>query len=128
MVVGVVPLSSDKAQVLLVHSRRGGYELPNGAWKTEDVSTWDGASSNAWNKAGIKCKFNYDLGIMSEQPTGMDSNTAYHFFEATVEKEEDTWPDMDECDRHWLYYSEAKQALAKRPALLEALERSTMKR
>jgi diphosphoinositol-polyphosphate diphosphatase len=52
----------------------------------------------------------------------------YRWFEVRVTKEEDTWPESHKRSRKWMGYAEARRALAERPELLEALERSGIKK
>lgn len=53
---------------------------------------------------------------------------AYKFFDGLVDKEEDVWPESHKRIRSWMSYKKAKESLAGRPELLEALERSGVKR
>jgi diphosphoinositol-polyphosphate diphosphatase len=52
----------------------------------------------------------------------------YLFFEAKVEKEYEDWPEKYKRGRKWMGWAEAREALKGRKELLEALERSSMKR
>ncbi|KAK6844589.1 hypothetical protein PG995_014699 [Apiospora arundinis] len=56
------------------------------------------------------------------------SKSVYRFYEATVLKEEEDWPERHKRERCWMSFPQAKEALATRPELLEALTRSTMQR
>jgi len=87
----------------------------------------------AWEEAGIIVKITYDLGLIPErrrpdQLTAQAPKAAYHFFEGTVEKQESQWPEMHKRTRQWMSFSQATQALADRPELLDALNRCTMHR
>ncbi|KAH9864753.1 hypothetical protein IAQ61_008698 [Plenodomus lingam] len=132
LVAGVVPLSADKYYVLLIQStRRGGWVLPKGGWELDEATAQDAAKREAWEEAGIVCKINYDLGLIAEkrkpdQLTTQAPKASYHFFEATVEKQEAQWPEMHKRERRWFNYKDARQALAVRPELLDALDRCTM--
>ncbi|OAK98477.1 hypothetical protein IQ06DRAFT_307580 [Phaeosphaeriaceae sp. SRC1lsM3a] len=134
LVAGVVPLSADKYYVLLIQStRRGGWVLPKGGWETDEATAQDAAKREAWEEAGIICKINYDLGLIAEkrkaeQLTATAPKASYHFFEATVEKQEAVWPEQHKRSRNWFTYTQARQALAERPELLDALDRCTMHR
>lgn len=134
LVAGIVPLSSDKYYVLLIQStRRGGWVLPKGGWETDEATAQDAAKREAWEEAGIIVKVNYDLGLIPErrrpdQLTAHAPKASYHFFEATVEKQEAQWPEMHKRSRQWFTYPQARQALADRPELLDALDRCTMHR
>jgi diphosphoinositol-polyphosphate diphosphatase len=128
-----VPLSEDKYYVLLVQStRRGHWVIPKGGWET-DETVEEAAKREAWEEAGIVCKINYDLGIIvdqrrSDQLTSQAPKASYHFYEATVEKQEAQWPEMNKRTRMWMTFSQAEAALKDRPELLEALKRCTMHR
>lgn len=134
LVAGIVPLSSDKYYVLLIQStRRGGWVLPKGGWETDEATAQDAAKREAWEEAGIIVKVNYDLGLVPErrrpdQLTAQAPKASYHFFEATVEKQEAQWPEMHKRSRQWFTYQQARQALTERPELLDALDRCTMHR
>ncbi|KAF1916776.1 NUDIX hydrolase domain-like protein [Ampelomyces quisqualis] len=134
LVAGVVPLSTDKYYVLLIQStRRGGWVLPKGGWETDEATAQDAAKREAWEEAGIICKINYDLGLIAEkrkadQLTAKAPKASYHFFEATVEKQEAVWPEQHKRSRNWFTYTQARAALAERPELLDALDRCTMHR
>lgn len=83
----------------------------------------------AWEEAGIVVKVNYDLGVIPEKTKGSEAPKAsYHFFEATVERQEAQWPEMSKRGRTWMTFKQAEAALADRPELLEALRRCTMNR
>ena len=134
LVAGLVPLSVDKKQVLLIQStRRNGWVVPKGGWETDEKTAEDAACREAWEEAGIICKVLKDLGKIPDR-RGADELTKhapramFQFFEATVQKEEAKWPEMQKRDRKWMTYTEAKAALAARPELLEALNRSSIVR
>lgn len=134
LVAGLVPLSADKKQVLLIQStRRNGWVVPKGGWETDEKTAEDAACREAWEEAGIICKVLKDLGKIPDR-RGADELTkhapraTFQFFEATVQKEEAKWPEMQKRDRKWMTYTEAKAALAARPELLEALNRSSIVR
>ncbi|KAF2460434.1 NUDIX hydrolase domain-like protein [Lineolata rhizophorae] len=134
LVAGVVPLSQDKYHVLLIQStRRGGWVLPKGGWETDEKTAQDAACREAWEEAGIIVKITYDLGLIPEKrkPEELSPQApkaAYHFFEATVQKEEADWPERDKRGRRWFTYTQARGHLADRPELLDALDRCTMHR
>ena len=131
---GVVPLSADKSKVLLIQStRRGGWVLPKGGWETDEGTAQEAAKREAWEEAGVVCSIQRDLGTISEmRPASQLSATApkakYQFYEASVEKEASEWPEMHKRGRSWMGYQEAKTSLAARPELMEALDRSSIKR
>ncbi|KAK9782908.1 putative nudix family protein [Seiridium cardinale] len=133
LVAGVVPLTKDKTYVLLIQStRRKGWVLPKGGWET-DEDIMEAAAREAWEEAGISIQIDYDLGEITEsrppKKSSKDSSKSlYHFYEATVVKEEVEWPEKHKRERRWFAFPEAKDALSARPELLEALTRSTIKR
>jgi diphosphoinositol-polyphosphate diphosphatase len=134
LVAGIVPLSADKAYVLLIQStRRGGWVLPKGGWETDEATAQDAACREAWEEAGVVVRVTADLGTIPEyrkahQFTSQAPKAAYHFFEATVERLETQWPEMHKRSRQWMTFAQAQQALSERPELLDALQRCTMSR
>ncbi|KAL9640230.1 MAG: hypothetical protein Q9164_000417 [Protoblastenia rupestris] len=134
LVAGVVPLSADKKKVLLIQStRRNGWVIPKGGWETDEKTAEDAACREAWEEAGIVCKIQKDLGKIPDRRGPGELTThapkaMFQFFEVTVQKEEVKWPEMDKRTRKWMSYTEAKEALAPRPELLEALQRSSIAR
>ncbi|MCJ1372895.1 hypothetical protein MMC20_004121 [Loxospora ochrophaea] len=134
LVAGVVPLSADKTKVLLIQStRRGGWVLPKGGWETDEANAQDAAKREAWEEAGIVCTVQRDLGKINEmRPASQLSPSApkalYQFYEVNVSREEAQWPEMNKRARQWMAYQQAAQALATRPELMEALNRSSIKR
>lgn len=133
MVAGVVPLNEAKTHVLLIQStRRNGWVLPKGGWETDEECT-EAAQREAWEEAGIVCKVDYDLGTIKEtRPPKHHSKEApkalYQFYEVTVTREEAEWPESHKRTRQWANYAEAADALKARPELLEALNRSTIRK
>ncbi|KAI9869363.1 MAG: hypothetical protein M1813_000152 [Trichoglossum hirsutum] len=139
LIAGVVPLSQDRTKVLIVQStRRNGWILPKGGWETDERLAADAATREAWEEAGIVCRVLRDLGTIKEiRPTSSGSSSSssssttqmrslYYFYEVLVEKEEERWPEMDRRVRMWVSYAQAESALRERPALLEALARSSI--
>lgn len=132
LVAGVVPLSTDKTKVLVIQStRRGGWVLPKGGWETDEKTAQDAACREAWEEAGIVCTVQRDLGKIPEmRPSSQLSPTApkalYQFFEVSVDREAAQWPEQHKRGRQWMTYSQAKQALAVRPELLDALNKSSI--
>jgi diphosphoinositol-polyphosphate diphosphatase len=137
LVAGVVPLSEDRTQVLLIqNSSRKGWVLPKGGWETDEDTQQEAACREAWEEAGIECRVEKDLGQIDEMRTeaqlakyGADAPRAlYRFYEVCVVAEKDSWPESYKRVRRWLSYREAKESLKDRPELLEALERSSVVR
>jgi len=131
-VAGVVPLSDDKKKVLLISStRRTTWVLPKGGWELDEPTLEVAAAREAWEEAGIVVKITNDLGKVDEkrkeeQLTPDAPRAAYNFFEVTVTKVEDVFPEMEKRNRKWMTYDEAVKALENRPELLDALERSSI--
>lgn len=133
---GVVPLSADRAQVMLIQSSsRKGWVLPKGGWETDERTQEEAACREAWEEAGIECKIERDLGTIEEQRSEEQikkhphaPRAAYRFYEVRVREEKDSWPEKHKRKREWMSYRQAKEFLRERPELLEALERSNIKR
>lgn len=134
LVAGVVPLSGDKSKVLVISStRRPGWVLPKGGWETDEGTPQEAACREAWEEAGIECSIQRDLGKITEmRPASQLSPAApkalYQFYEVTVTREATQWPEQLKRGRQWMSYHQAKVALATRPELIEALNRSSITR
>lgn len=132
LVAGVVPLSSDHKRVLLIQStRRTGWVLPKGGWETDEATAAEAACREAWEEAGVVCKIVKDLGQIPDRRapnelTPHAPRAIFQFFEVSVTKEEAKWPESHKRNRKWMSYSEASEALASRPELLDALNRSSI--
>lgn len=136
LVAGMVPLSPDRTQVLLIQSSGGkGWVLPKGGWET-DESCEDAARREAWEEAGIETKIEKDLGTIFEKRTeaqirkygALAPKACYRFYEAKVTEAKADWPEAYKRSRKWMTYRTAKELLSERPELSEALERSSIKR
>ncbi|KAI9836906.1 MAG: hypothetical protein M1819_001071 [Sarea resinae] len=132
LVAGVVPLSPDKTKVLCIQStRRGGWVLPKGGWETDELAH-EAACREAWEEAGVVCQVERALGLPiperrpPHQVTPEAPKASYQFFEVSVLQEHQDWPERSKRGRRWMGYFEARSALAGRPELLEALERSNI--
>lgn len=134
LVAGVVPLSKDKKCVLLIQSaRRGGWVLPKGGWELDEATAAEAACREAWEEAGVICTVEREIGFIIDKrsPTQLSKHApkaAYQFFEAIVTEEKSAWPEMKKRGRKWMAYKEAADALAPRPELLEALQKSSIVR
>jgi len=134
LVAGAVPLSPDRTKVLLIQSvRRTGWVLPKGGWELDEATASAAACRESWEEAGIICHVEKDLGkIDDKRPSKYLTSDApraiYHFFECTVTEEKSQWPEMNKRSRQWVTYAQAAQALTPRPELLEALNRSSIRR
>ncbi|OJD12481.1 hypothetical protein AJ78_06935 [Emergomyces pasteurianus Ep9510] len=127
-------MSPDKSRVLLIQSaRRGGWVLPKGGWELDEPSAQQAACREAWEEAGVVCTVLRDLGKISDMRTPAQVSqkapkVLYQFFEVRVDREENQWPEMHKRKRQWVTYAQAAAALATRPELLDALNRSSIKR
>nr|POE90574.1 diphosphoinositol polyphosphate phosphohydrolase aps1 [Quercus suber] len=136
LVAGVVALSGDRSKVLLIQSSaRKGWVLPKGGWETDEATQAEAACREAWEEAGIECRVEHDLGEIEEKRSDAQirknphaPRATYRFFEVRVKEEKDTWPEKHKRDRQWMSYAKARECLCDRPELLEALERSNVKR
>ena len=132
-----MPLNLDKTEVLLIQSSaRKGWVLPKGGRETDEKTQEEAACREAWEEAGIECEIDRDLGIVEEQRSEAQikkhhakaPRASYRFYEVRVHEEKDSWPEQHKRDRMWMSYAKAKDLLSERPELLEALERSSIKR
>ncbi len=121
--------------LLIQSSARKGWVLPKGGWETDERTAEDAACREAWEEAGIECKIEADLGTIEEQRSASQiaknpgaPRAAYKFYEVRVKEEKESWPEKHKRDRKWMSYKQAKEMLRDRPELLEALERSSVKR
>ncbi|KAK5112016.1 hypothetical protein LTR62_004550 [Meristemomyces frigidus] len=142
LVAGVVALSADKTHVLLIQSSsshtnpKKGWVLPKGGWESDEPTCSEAACREAWEEAGIICHVSRDLGEITEKRTeaqikkyGTSAPRAlYRFFEVEVKEERESWPERYKRGREWMGYLRAREALGARPELLEALERSGIKK
>lgn len=130
----MVPLSADRTAVLMIQSAGpGGWVLPKGGWETDEDSAQVAALREAWEEAGVICTVGNDLGLIPDMRpstllTANAPKASYQFFEAIVDQVEEQWPEMHKRKRRWVPYAEAATALACRPELLEALNRSSIMR
>ena len=134
LVAGVVPLSPDRRMVLMIQSSGpGGWVLPKGGWETDEETAEQAACREAWEEAGVICTVRRDLGLIPDMRpsnllTARAPKASYQFFEAIVDREETRWPEMYKRRRQWVGYAQAASILESRPELLEALNRSSLKR
>ena len=136
LVSGVVPLSPDHTHVLLIQSSsRKNWVLPKGGWETDERTAEDAACREAWEEAGIECAIEKDLGTIEEKRSEAQiaknphaPRAAYRFYEVRVVEEKSSWPESHKRRREWMSYGKAKELLRDRAELMEALERSSIKR
>lgn len=109
--------------------------LAKGGWETDETRE-QAACREAWEEAGVVCHVERDLGEIEERRTEAQikkygasaPRASYRFYEVKVTEELDTWPEKHKRERCWVSYTKAVDALGTRPELLEALERSSIKR
>ncbi|KAK4552777.1 hypothetical protein LTR86_010111 [Recurvomyces mirabilis] len=137
LVAGTVPLSPDRTLVLLIQSSsRKTWVLPKGGWETDEPTCAEAAQRESWEEAGIITTITADLGEIEEKRTeaqikkyGPSAPRAlYRFFEVQVVEEKASWPEGFKRERCWMGWERARGCLEGRPELLEALERSSIKR
>lgn len=95
-------------------------------------------TGEAWEEAGVIGRVVRSLGDIEDSRVASETTstkkghvrTLYHFFEFTVEKEEDKWPEMHKRKRKWLTYEEAMRCfkIMNRPELQEAIDRSSVQK
>ena len=107
--------------------------LPKGGWELDEQTAQQAACREAWEEAGIRCTVLRDLGMIEDtrppsQITVEAPRALYQFIEARVDREEVQWPEMHKRKRQWVTYGQAVTMLTGRPELLEALNRSSVKR
>ena len=107
--------------------------LPKGGWETDEATAQDAAKREAWEEAGVIVTIARDLGTVADRrpPAELTKHAPralFHFFEATVDREEQEWPEKQKRSRKWMRFAEAREALKSRPELAEALERSSLTR
>ncbi|KAJ6260218.1 Diphosphoinositol polyphosphate phosphohydrolase aps1 [Drechslerella dactyloides] len=128
LVAGIVPLSKDKSKVLIVESTRkkNCWVLPKGGWETDESEAETAAQREAWEEAGITGKVTKFLGKIRDNRSS--ANAVFLFFEMTVEEELSEWPEMKKRKRKWVSYKEAAEKFGSRSEMLDALDRSCIKR
>ncbi|KAK6359367.1 hypothetical protein TWF696_000528 [Orbilia brochopaga] len=128
LVAGIVPLSKDKSKVLIVESTRkvNCWVLPKGGWETDEGDAETAAQREAWEEAGITGKITKSLGKIRDNRS--TANAVFLFFEMTVEEELSEWPEMKKRKRKWVTYKEASEKFGTRSEMLDALDRSSIKR
>ncbi|KTW30600.1 hypothetical protein T552_00317 [Pneumocystis carinii B80] len=122
--------------------------LPKGGWEIDELIE-EAALREAWEEAGIVGKITCSLGMMHDprpaktfqravkyvmqeshpyvfHDSCIPPRAVFQYFELDVERLEDEYPEMNKRVRKWMTYSEAKEALAWRLEMVEALERSSI--
>nr|7AUT_A Chain A, Diphosphoinositol polyphosphate phosphohydrolase DDP1 [Saccharomyces cerevisiae S288C] len=151
LVAGCICLTPDKKQVLMItssaHKKR--WIVPAGGVEKDEPNYETTAQRETWEEAGCIGKIVANLGTVEDMRPPKDWNkdikqfensrkdsevakhpprTEFHFYELEIENLLDKFPECHKRHRKLYSYTEAKQNLidAKRPELLEALNRSAI--
>lgn len=149
VVAGCICLSRDKDKVLMItssaHKKR--WIFPKGGVEKDEPDYKLTAQRETWEEAGCVGSIGSDLGTIEDmrppkewnkdlQSIGKETGgvikhpprSEFHFYEMEVTELVDKYPESNKRKRDWFSYSKAKEQLllAKRPELLEALERSAI--
>lgn len=152
LVAGCVILNDSKEKVLMVQSsaHKKKWVLPKGGIEKDESDFEKAARRETWEEAGVTGDIGRYLGAIEDmrppknwnpdvenfekstdaEVTKWPPRSEFHFFEMINAITEDIYPEADIRKRAWFSYEEAKKNLevAKRPELLEALERSSIKK
>ncbi|KAL3233202.1 Diphosphoinositol polyphosphate phosphohydrolase DDP1 [Nakaseomyces bracarensis] len=150
VVAGCVCLDREKKRVLMISSsaNRSKWILPKGGVESDELDFRETAKRETWEEAGCIGEVGVSLGIVHDMRPPKEwsdrkmfenatsdaevnkhpPRSEFHFYEMIVEEVADNFPEEAKRDRKWFTYSDAKQNLlnAKRPELLEALNRSSI--
>ncbi|CCD27474.1 polyphosphatase DDP1 NDAI_0K02830 [Naumovozyma dairenensis CBS 421] len=150
IVAGCVCLSKDKRQVLMVSSsaHKKKWILPKGGVETDEIDDFSlTAQRETWEEAGCLGKIVGSLGIVEDMRPPKEWNlkfkderkrnddiilhpprSEFHFYELEIESMPDIYPESEKRKRKFFPYKDAVEQLeiAKRPELLEALNRSSI--
>ncbi|GAV53002.1 hypothetical protein ZYGR_0AI02840 [Zygosaccharomyces rouxii] len=149
IVAGCVCLSKDKQQVLMISSaaKKERWIFPKGGVEKDEESFECSARRETWEEAGCVGDIVRELGTVEDMrpPKKWNKNlkafaqsegdiiqhpprSEFHFYEMIVSELVESYPEKHKRDRKWFSYVDAKQQLiaAKRPELLEALNRSSI--
>ncbi|CCC70514.1 hypothetical protein NCAS_0F00300 [Naumovozyma castellii] len=149
IVAGCVCLTTDRKQVLMVSSskHKKKWILPKGGVESDEADYRTTAQRETWEEAGCLGRITADLGVVEDMRPPKEWNkdrksfenakddiinhpprTEFHFFELNIEEMVELFPESAKRNRKFFSYDEAKENLivAKRPELLEALNRSSI--
>lgn len=149
IVAGCICLSVDKRLVLMISSaaRKDRWIFPKGGVEKDEPDYESAARRETWEEGGCVGDIVRELGTIEDMrpPKKWNKNlkefaqsedeviqhpprSEFHFFEMIVTELVQTYPESKKRDRKWFSYDEAKNQLisAKRPELLEALNRSSI--
>ncbi|KAL2708840.1 Diphosphoinositol polyphosphate phosphohydrolase DDP1 [Kluyveromyces marxianus] len=152
LVAGCIILDETRTKVLMVQSsaHKKRWVLPKGGIESDERDFESAAKRETWEEAGatgdivkalgsiedMRPPKNWNPDISSfesstdEQVNKWPPRSEFHFFEMVNAKLESEYPECKTRNRKWFTYQEAKDNLlhAKRPELLEALNRSSIKK
>jgi diphosphoinositol-polyphosphate diphosphatase len=136
IVAGVVALSADKSNVLIIRSvRRSGWVLPKGQWRSAGRTPSRVAIRKAWEEAGVVVTLVRYLGSITDHSyegttaRGLNSEKElYCFYEAKVESQHALFPQADVRYPSWVSYATAQKIFSQRPEFMEALNRSSIQK
>ncbi|CAK7892030.1 diphosphoinositol polyphosphate phosphohydrolase Ddp1p [[Candida] anglica] len=143
MVAGCVCLNSTKDKVVMISSsvNPGKWVLPKGGIELDEGDDFViTAVRETWEEAGCEGPIVKKLPVVLDSrgmkapilkekdfdPEKVIPKSEFHFYEMQVTELSSKWPEMDQRQRRWCTYSEAKHELlkAKRPELVSALDSS----
>lgn len=149
IVAGCLCLSKDRKRVLMISSsaHRDRWIFPKGGVEKDEPDYKLTAQRETWEEAGCVGNILGDLGTIEDMRPPKEWNndiakfsksqdevishpprSEFHFYEMEVTELPEKYPESDKRGRKWFNYAEAKHQLllAKRPELLEALNRSSI--
>lgn len=152
LVAGCVCLDESGQRVLMISSsaHKDKWILPKGGVESDESSYEATAHRETWEEAGCVGTIVKSLGTVEDMRPSKEWNmkfkeqcilgdheiifhpprSEFHFFELKIEQLFDEFPECHKRQRRFFAYEDAKRELirAKRPELLEALDRSSIKR
>lgn len=144
MVAGCIVLNPERTKVVMVLllGLRNKWVVPKGGIELDELEDYSNtALRETWEEAGVTGVIVKLLGTVEDKRPPKDwgknnesgvpiPRTEFHFYELEATELATEWPESHMRDRRWCTYAEARAELerSKRPELLEALERSAIKR
>ena len=138
LVAGGIILDSLNERVLMVSSSKhqDRWILPKGGVESDEKDDFAKAAlRETWEEAGAVCEVIKKLPVIADHRKGANNEKnsfplcEFHFYQLSLLKLEQTWPESSFRLRRWATYSEAQHELqkSKRPELLLALNDSDIK-
>ena len=153
LVAGCVCLNDEGDKVLMISSSasKDKWILPKGGVESDEPNYETTAQRETWEEAGCTGTIIKSLGVVEDMRPPKEWNLNYkdneetyesdtiikhpprsefHFYELKVDQLFEEYPECNKRNRKYFLYEDAKKELikAKRPELLEALNRSSIKR